>query len=157
MPATSPLDDRRRAVADELHDLAVRYAAGADRRDGEMFAGAFLPGGRLRVFDPPEAAEPRSDRQGHDALVGVPALLSRYERTFHLLGQASYELGPGGDEAEGEVYCLAHHRLAGPPPTTVVMHIRYRDRYRRAGGRWGIDERRVLVDWTETRPAGTSG
>lgn len=82
MPATSPFDDRRRAVA-ELHDLAVRYATGADRRDGEVFA--------------------------------------------------------------------------GPPRTTVVMHIRYRDRYRRAGGRWGIEDRRVLVDWTETHAAGTSG
>jgi hypothetical protein len=101
VPATSPSDDRRHAVAAELHHLAVRYAAGADRRDGEMFAGAFLPAGRLRVFDPPEAA--------------------------------------------------------GPRPTTVVMHIRYRDRYRRAGGRWGIEDRRVLVDWTETGAAGTSG
>ena len=101
MPATSPSDDRRPAVAAELHHLAVRYAAGADRRDGEMFAGAFLAGGRLRVFDPPEAAEPRSDRQGYDELAGVPA--------------------------------------------------------RRAGGRWGIEDRRVLVDWTETRAAGTSG
>ena len=31
------------------------------------------------------------------------------------------------------------------------MYIRYLDTYRRDSGRWGIDERQVLVDWTERR------
>ncbi|HEX6419295.1 MAG TPA: nuclear transport factor 2 family protein [Acidimicrobiales bacterium] len=150
MPATGTLDGGGRTAAD-LFALAVRYAAGADRRDGATFAAAFLPGGRLRVFDPSEATEPLSDRVGREELAAVPGLLRRYERTFHFLGQAGYEVGRGGDEARGEVHCLAHHRLAGPPPATVVMHIRYRDHYRRVDGRWGIEDRRVLVDWTERR------
>ena len=134
-----------------LRDLAARYAAGADRRDGALFASAFVPDGRLRVFDPADAAEPRSERVGRAALAEVPALLDRYDHTFHLLGQARYDLDHAGDAATGEVYCLAHHRRGGPPASTLVMHIRYRDRYRRADGRWGIADRQVLVDWTETR------
>ena len=34
---------------------------------------------------------------------------------------------------------------------------RYRDRYRRNEGEWRIAERRVLVDWTETRPVNPPG
>jgi hypothetical protein len=37
--------------------------------------------------------------------------------------------------------------------TDLVMFIRYLDTYRRASGRWGIDERQVVVDWTERRAA----
>src|SRR5690606_2577686 len=89
-------------VTADLYALAVQYAAAADRRDGAAFAAAFLPGGRLRVFDPPEAAEPVSERVGPEALAAVPGLLRRYDRTFHFLGQASYEVAARGDEASGE-------------------------------------------------------
>ena len=34
-------------------------------------------------------------------------------------------------EATGEVYCAAHHLTEGPPRRSTVLHIRYRDRYRR--------------------------
>lgn len=139
-------------VTAELYDLAARYAAGADRRDPELFISAFLPQGRLRRYEPADAPEPSSDRAGHAALAEVPALLGRYARTSHHLGQARYDLD--GDVATGEVYCLAHHLTADDPPLLHVMHIRYVDRYRCVGGRWGIEDRRVLVDWTEDRPAG---
>jgi hypothetical protein len=34
------------------------------------------------------------------------------------------------------------------------MLIRYQDRYsRRRDGRWRIDERRLITDWTEVRTA----
>lgn len=133
----------------DLHDLSVRYAAGADRRDAELFVSAFVPDGRLRRYDPSDAPEPSSDRRGRDALAEVPGLLARYARTFHLLGQARYDVD--GDHATGEVYCLAHHLTDDAPPIVHVMHIRYLDTYLRLDGRWGIEDRRVLVDWTERR------
>jgi hypothetical protein len=136
----------------ELYDLAARYAAGADRRDSDLFISAFLPEGRLRRYEPADAPAPASDRGGHAALAEVPSLLGRYAQTFHHLGQARYELD--GDVATGEVYCLAHHLTDDDPPVVHVLHIRYADRYRRVDGRWGIEDRRVLVDWTERRPAG---
>lgn len=139
-------------MTDELHDLSARYAAGADRRDADLFVSAFVPDGRLRRYDPSDAPEPATDRHGHAALAAVPDLLSRYAHTFHHLGQARYEID--GEVATGEVYCLAHHLTRDDPPMMHVMHIRYLDRYRLAAGRWGIEDRRVLVDWTEHRPAG---
>ncbi|MGQ0832797.1 MAG: nuclear transport factor 2 family protein [Microthrixaceae bacterium] len=133
----------------DLHDLSARYAAGADRRDAGLFVSAFVPDGRLRRYEPADAPEPSSDRRGHDALAEVPGLLARYARTFHLLGQARYDVD--GDHATGEVYCLAHHLTNDAAPVVHVMHIRYLDTYARVDGRWGIEDRRVLVDWTERR------
>jgi len=139
----------------ELFDLSVRYAAGADRRDAELFASAFLPDGRLRRYDGADTAEPTSDRQGYEALLEVPGLLARYAHTFHHLGQARYD--EDGDRATGEIYCIASHVSAGTADTPAmvhVMHIRYLDVYRRAATGWGIEDRRVVVDWAERRPAG---
>lgn len=135
-------------TAAELFDLSARYAAGADRSDPDLFASAFLPEARLRRFDPSDAAEPLTDRRGLAALSEIPGLLSRYTHTFHHLGQARYELDDDG--ATGEVYCVATH-VTGEPVTVTVMHIRYLDSYRRVGDRWGIEDRRVMVDWTEHR------
>ncbi len=151
--APDPLDGATGSVpamTAELYDLAARYAAGADRNDAELFVSAFLPHGRLRRFDPADAPQPASDRSGHQSLAEVPGLLGRYARTFHHLGQARYEVDE--ETATGEVYCLAHHLTTDDPPVVQVMHIRYRDRYRRVDGRWGIEDRCVLVDWSEHRP-----
>lgn len=133
----------------ELYDLSARYAAGADRRDAALFVSVFLSDARLRRYDPADVSEPATDRQGHDALAEIPGLLDRYAKTFHHLGQARFDVD--GDVATGEVYCTAHHLTRDQPPVSHVLHIRYQDRYRRVEGQWGIEDRQVLVDWTEQR------
>lgn len=149
-------------AADELaiRRLAALYARAADRGEAETFAGVFLPGARLRVFWPSDTDTPRTDLTGHEALAGVPARLAeRYTRTFHFLGQSTYDIGDG--EATGEVYCLAHHLTAdhqGGGGTSYVMHMRYLDAYRRDDrGEWRIAERTAHVDWTETRATDPPG
>jgi hypothetical protein len=147
-------------TADELalRRLAALYAQGADRRDPETYAGVFLPDARLRVYRLPDVDTPVTDLTGYDALYRVPeSLTKRYTRTFHFVGQSSYEIGD--DEATGEVYCLAHHltpdRNGG---TSYVMHMRYLDTYRRdGGGSWKFADRTAYVDWTETRSADLPG
>ncbi|HEY8527947.1 MAG TPA: nuclear transport factor 2 family protein [Acidimicrobiales bacterium] len=151
-------------AADELalRRLAALYARAADRNEPETFAGVFLPDARLRVWRPADTDAPSTDVAGHEALGRIPGrLASRYARTFHFLGQSTYEIGD--DEATGEVYCLAHHLAAdaedpsaGAPAQTTdyVMHMRYLDTYRRdSAGGWRIAERTAYVDWTESRPA----
>jgi len=131
-----------------LRALSARYASAADRRDVAAFLTIFDEEARLRVFDPSSSATPRTDRRGRDALAAIPKALERYASTFHLVGNALYDVT--GDEATGEVYCLAHHLSA--EHTDHVMLIRYGDRYRKVEGRWLIVDRRVQVDWRETRP-----
>jgi ketosteroid isomerase-like protein len=135
-----------------LRDLAVRYARGVDRRDAGTFLGVFEPDAVVVVRRPSTADRP-SEIRGHDRLARIPEVIARYARTFHLLGQSSYR--DLGDEAEGEVYCIAHHLdLSGEAATDLIMFIRYQDRYARdKDGTWRIRRREVLVDWTEIQPA----
>lgn len=150
------------ADATALRELAERYATGVDRRDAALFLSAFDADGSLLVFDPSESPTPNRTRRGRHELADVIGLIARYDRTFHLIGNSRYDVT--GDTATGEVYCVAHHvapaNESGPGPgpgsaapgTDRVMYIRYHDEYARRDGGWRIVERRVLVDWTETRP-----
>jgi SnoaL-like domain len=134
----------------ELRAVAERYASGIDRRDAELFVSAFHPDGRLAIHDPGDSAEPVSVVVGHEALRTLTERIARYERTFHHLGNARYEVD--GDSAIGEVYCVAHHLTRDRERTDNVMYIRYQDRYRRADdGSWRISERRLVVDWTDAQ------
>lgn len=135
----------------ELRALAFAYAHGADRNDPETFLSAFHPDARLLVFEDAADAAPRAIRTGAAELAAVPGMLTRYERTFHFVGNHRYELVADG--ARGEVYCLAHHLSARDGRhTDSVMHIRYLDHYQKdAGGAWRIVEREVRPDWTELR------
>lgn len=132
-----------------LRSLSERYAHAADRGDAEMFAAVFHDDGRLEVHNPTGASEP-AVRLGHE-LAAIPGRLRRYDATFHMLGQSTYDIA--GDRATGETYCMAHHLTRNDDGATdAVMFIRYVDDYRRdAGAGWRIDVRRVMVDWTEHR------
>jgi SnoaL-like domain len=146
------------AVRATLRELSERYAAACDRRDGDAYAAVFTADGRMRVFNPHPAAEARVEIVGRERLAEIPLALKKYTRTFHLLGNATYDVG--ADEATGEVYCLAHHlTVDGHGGTDYVMFIRYQDDYVRPGPgeHWYIADRRLLVDWTEVRAANPAG
>ncbi len=144
------------ATLASLSTLSERYARGADRRDREVFVSVFDPDATLQVWNPTDTSEPGRLLRGHEELGRIPERLSVYERTYHLLGQSSFQID--GADAVGEVHCLAHHLRVATETTDLVMFIRYHDRYRRgADGLWHIAARRVLVDWTETRPADPPG
>jgi ketosteroid isomerase-like protein len=90
-------------------------------------------------------------REGHEALGAIPDMLSRYDKTFHFLGNHRYSVD--GDTASGEVYCMAHHLTNDVHGATdFIMLIRYLDTYRKgADGAWRIAAREVRPDWTESR------
>ena len=139
----------------ELWQLSVGYARAVDRRDTDAFLAVFSGDAVLSVHNP-AGGGPGAVYRGHEDLARIPPRMSRYKATFHFLGQADYR--SEGDTAAGEIYCMAHHRTGGADdPSDHVMLIRYQDRYGREGGVWRISERRVLVDWTETRPVDAPG
>ena len=140
------------ATRQELRSLAERYAQGVDRRDVETFVALFHDDAAIVIHDPSESTEPRELR-GLERLAKVPEVIQRYPKTFHLLGQSTYDIGDG--EATGEVYCIAHHLTPDVHGgTNYVMYIRYEDTYRPdVDGVWKFAERRLRVDWTETRAA----
>jgi hypothetical protein len=140
-----------------LFELSRRYAAAVDRRDVDAFLSVFAPDGRMSLCTGRDPDEVVRVITGHEELAAVPARLRRYDRTFHFVGQAGYEVD--GERASGEIYCIAHHLTVGPSGAeNKVMYIRYLDEYI-AGppGGWRIDHRRVQVDWTEVRAADPPG
>jgi|SRR5438067_3429360 len=134
-----------------LRALAYAYARAMDRRDVDLLLTAFTPDARLALFDPADGPDPVMERVGHDALAAMVGRIARYDRTYHFVGNAVYDVD--GDDATGEVHGIAHHltRDGDGVGTDRVMLIRYDDRYHRGDDGWRIVERRVLVDWTETR------
>ena len=141
----------RSNVEAELRSLAEQYASAVDQRDAESFLAIFHTDATLEVHGNPDSDEPTSTMRGHQELAAVTKRIARYPRTFHMLGQSTYETGP--DAARGEVYCVANHfDVSQSEPRNHVMFIRYDDRYElRDEGGWKIATRRVLVQWTETR------
>jgi hypothetical protein len=101
MPSTD--DDATRR---QLRSLAERYARGVDRREVDTFVALFHPDAVITIHDPSETEDPRQVR-GAERLAKVPEAIKRYPKTFHMLGQSTYDIGDG--EATGEVYCIAHH------------------------------------------------
>jgi SnoaL-like domain len=149
-----PDDPDVRAITDQLalRSLGEEYARAVDRRDRDAFLRVFHPDGALVLLDHADPSTVTATLNGHAELARVTDRIQTYDRTFHFIGNSTYEID--GDRATGEVYCLAHHlnpnRHGG---TDHVMLIRYQDTYSRRDGRWGIDERRLITDWTETRAA----
>jgi ketosteroid isomerase-like protein len=138
-------------IREQLRSLAERYARGVDRRDDvEGFVALFHEDAVISIHDPSESTEPREVR-GAERLARIPESIKRYPKTFHMLGQSTYDIGD--TEATGEVYCIAHHLTPDQHGgTDYVMFIRYEDTYRPDGdGVWKFAQRRLRVDWTETR------
>jgi ketosteroid isomerase-like protein len=139
----------RAVIHEALRAVAARYAAAVDRRDCGLLRSAFTDDAVLLV---PTSAGKRGEIElrGHDEIVTIIELLSRYPRTFHFLGQARFDVSVAA--TSGELYCIAHHITQGGD-RDLVMYIRYQDVYRPDnGGDWLIARREVQVDWTETRP-----
>ena len=149
-----PDDTDVREIADRLalRALGEQYAWAVDRRDRDAFLAVFHPDAVLVLLDHKDPTVVTATRRGHEELADITELIARYDKTFHFVGTARYEVD--GDRASGEVYCLAHHLTANRHGgTDYVMLIRYQDTYSRRDGRWAIDERRLITDWTETHTA----
>jgi hypothetical protein len=79
--------------------------------------------------------------------------LNQYVATMHFNGQSTISLD--GDQATGESYCLAHHLSVAEDGqrTLTVASIRYLDQFVRQNGQWLFAERRLMVNWIDTRPS----
>jgi hypothetical protein len=55
-------------------------------------------------------------------------------------------------EQTGESYCIAHHLFTDDGERKLmVAHLRYDDVFVEIDGAWMFAERKLYVDWTETR------
>jgi hypothetical protein len=95
-------------------------------------------------------AEPTQTVRGRDGLAPVFENLNTYQATTHFNGQSAVEIY--GNTAKGESYCIAHHlTVDGKKRTLMVASIRYIDTFSKENGAWLFAERKLMVDWTDTR------
>ena len=145
----SPLEAADRLAIRELIDA---YAHCADRRDAKGQMALFTDDTRFLVFMDATAAEPTQELHGRESLAPVFDDLNQYVATMHFNGQSTILLD--GDRATGESYCLAHHLKVGQDGQRTMMtaSIRYLDELVKQDGQWLFAERRLMVNWAETRP-----
>jgi ketosteroid isomerase-like protein len=136
-----------------IRELVDAYAHCADRRDAKGQMALFTEDTRFLVFMDLNSAEPAQELHGRESLAPVFDNLNTYVATMHFNGQSTVRLD--GDRATGESYCLAHHLLVGEDGqrTLMVASIRYLDEFVKQDGRWLFAQRRLMVNWTDTRPS----
>ena len=136
-----------------IRELIDAYAHCADRRDAKGQMALFTEDTRFLVFMDATAAEPTQELRGRESLAPVFDNLNSYVATMHFNGQSTVSLD--GDRATGESYCLAHHLSVGQDGqrTMMIASIRYLDEFVKQDGEWLFAKRRLMVNWTETRPS----
>jgi hypothetical protein len=136
-----------------IRELVDAYAHCADRRDATGQMALFTEDTRFLVFYDLTSAEPSQELHGRESLAPVFDDLNQYVATMHFNGQSTVSLD--GDRATGETYCLAHHLKVTKDGqrTLMVASIRYLDEFVKLDGQWFFAERRLMVNWIDTRPS----
>jgi hypothetical protein len=133
-----------------LRELFDAYAHCADRREAEGQKALFTDDTVFAVYMDGEAGEPTYVLHGREALTPIFDDLNRYEATTHFNGQSTVTLDR--DRATGESYTIAHHVYTEAGDRKImVASLRYLDTFTKLDGRWYFAERKLILDWSETR------
>jgi ketosteroid isomerase-like protein len=135
-----------------IRALVDAYARCADRRDAHGQKALFTEDTHFVVYMEGQGSAPSQELNGREALTPVFENLNTYEATTHFNGQSTIQLD--GDRATGESYCLAHHLYTDAGERMLMIaSLRYHDAFVKLDGTWRFAERKLYVDWTETRPS----
>lgn len=153
MSSHQPITGTEAADRLAIRELFDAYARCADTRDAKGQMALFTEDTRFVVYMDARDPEPTQELYGREALAPVFDALNAYIATMHFNGQSTVELD--GDRATGVSYCLAHHLTEAPDGsrTLMVASIVYLDTFVRQDGAWLFAERRLMVNWTDTRPS----
>ena len=152
MPSSTTISPEEAADRLAIRELIDAYAHCADRRDAKGQMALFTQDTRFLVFMDYNSPEPTQELHGRESLAPVFDNLNTYAVTMHFNGQSTVVLD--GERATGESYCLAHHLSVADDGqrTLMVASIRYLDEFVKQDGQWLFAERRLMVNWIDTRP-----
>ena len=106
----------------QIRELVDAYAHCADRRDAKGQISLFTKDTHFVVFMDARSEKPSMELNRREDLAPVFDELNKYEATTHFMGQSTVVLD--GDRT---------HRA-------------------KVEGKWLFAERKIMVDWTDTRP-----
>ncbi len=151
MVSHSPISPQEAADRLAIRDLIDAYAFCADSRDTQGQMALFTEDTLFEVFMDAKATEPSQVVRGRVDLFPVFDNLNTCPVTMHFNSQSRVEID--GDSATGLTYCRAHHIIgAGEGRQIMIATIRYLDRMVKQDEQWLFSNRKLMVDWTETRP-----
>jgi hypothetical protein len=134
-----------------LRRLVDAWAHCADRRLAEQQSNLFVPDGTILSYEgDPNTHKPHSTIKGRTAIRTALAVLNTFTVTLHMNGQS--EVMIHGDQAIGETYCLVHQFTGeNDKRKCQTLGIRYYDQFLRQENRWYFAERKLVIDWSDTR------
>jgi hypothetical protein len=132
---------------DAIRDLVLCYSRSVDRQDFTF----------LRTLYTPDAVE---DNHGGLYCGSASGYVDWLETVMPRLGITTHGVQnhlivvESADSAQGEVYCVAYHRLPGDNGRWIdLIHgMRYLDHYAKLDGRWLFARRSVSIDWQQRSP-----
>ena len=134
-----------------LRRLVDFWAHCAERRLAEQQSNLFIPDGVLLNYEgDPNTHEPHSILKGRLAIRTALAVLNTFTVTLHMNGQS--EVAIQGEKAIGETYCIVHQfKTVNGRRNCQTLGIRYYDQFFREENRWYFAERKLIIDWSDTR------
>jgi SnoaL-like domain len=135
-----------------IRELVDAYAHCADRRDAHGQKSLFTEDTHFVVYMDGQGSDATQELDGRESLTPVFDALNNYEATMHFNGQST--IAVDGERATGESYCIAHHLFTdGGERSLMVAWLRYDDTFVKVDGAWLFAERKLYLDWSETRPS----
>ena len=134
-----------------LRRLVDAWAHCADRRLAEAQSNLFVPDGTILNYEgDPNTHAPHSTIKGRPAIRSALAVLNTFTVTLHMNGQSDAVID--GDRAIGETYCLVHQfSEQNGQRKCQTLGIRYYDAFLRQESRWYFAERKLVIDWSDSR------
>lgn len=130
-----------------LRRLVDAWAHCADRRLAEQQSNLFVPDGQILNY---EGDTLHSTIKGRAAIETALGILKTFTTTLHMNGQSDVVIREG--EAIGETYCIVHQfTISNEQRKCQTLGIRYLDQFLRQEGRWYFRERKLIVDWSDSR------
>lgn len=133
---------------EEIRELVLLYSRGVDRKDTELLR-------TLYAKDATDAHGSHFNGSAEDYIRFLERSLPHLRVSAHYV--CNHLIAVDGDEAEGEVYALAHHLIPDGKGGMLedIAGVRYVDRYRKEQGRWRFASRVVSFDLRNVRPVPT--
>jgi hypothetical protein len=137
-------------AAQDLHDLALRYALAVDRLDPDMLAAQFAGDGVMHTYG--------DDRARYVGAAGCAQMIAQvrasFARTQHNVFNQTFEMADDGT-ITGLTTGIASHVLPHEADQTewtlIDFAMRYHNRYAREHGQWKFAARGFEVVWVERR------
>ena len=134
-----------------IRNLVDQYAYCADSRDTRGQMALFTEDTRFIVFMDAKSSEPTQVINKRADLFPIFDNLNTYRATMHFNGQSSV-LELNDNTATGIAYCIAHHQtITAEVQKLMIANIKYHDSFVKQNGKWLFAERKLMVDWIESR------